>query len=301
MKKTTPSHIAHHYFKRLYREQEKVKKDFKPAAIHDFRVAYKKLRAFLRMEALMVADASQARFPQAFKNVYLLAGEIRDRQLFIERLSVKKRNENQATRKIQSLKREIEERKNNNDLFFSKKDFDEMESNITMHLPLVTRIALVKDFVGQKLEAIQKIALKKEYRDKQLHSVRKSLKDIIYVTAIFREDLRRRVPFTGLYPSDYKKAQQLADSLGSFNDMTIALSFVSPSEIRKADPGERQYLQSLRRQWLMEKRQLKKQVVRKISEITPSIDQAQNRVNNSSNALLLPLNFIYCAGVFEAR
>jgi len=107
-----------------------------------------------------------------------------------------------------------------------------------------------------------------------LHSVRKSLKDIIYVTTIFREDLRSRVPFSGLYRSDYKKAEQLAESLGSFNDITIALAFVSPSEIRKANPPERQYLQTLRRQWLMEKRQRKKDVLRKLMELKPSIDQA---------------------------
>ncbi|TMI75785.1 MAG: CHAD domain-containing protein [Bacteroidetes bacterium] len=275
MKKTTPSHIAHHYFKRLYKEQEKVKKGFKPDAIHDFRVAYKKLRAFLRMEAMMVAETSQVKFPHSFKNVYLAAGQIRDRQLFIGRIGPNKRSGNQAARKIHSLEKEIEERKNNNDLFLSRKDFDEMENNITMHLPLLARTALIKDFVQQKLDTVKKISAKKEYRDKELHSVRKCLKDIIYVAAIFREDLRSRVPFTGLYRSDYKKAEQLADALGSFNDITIALSFVSPSEIRKADPGERQYLQSVRRQLLMEKRRLKKTVLRKLSEFKPSSDQAE--------------------------
>ena len=144
-----------------------------------------------------------------------------------------------------------------------------------MHLPLLARTALIKDFVQQKLDTVKKISAKKEYRDKELHSVRKCLKDIIYVAAIFREDLRSRVPFTGLYRSDYKKAEQLADALGSFNDITIALSFVSPSEIRKADPGERQYLQSVRRQLLMEKRRLKKTVLRKLSEFKPSSDQAE--------------------------
>jgi CHAD domain-containing protein len=267
MKKKEPAHITHYYFRRLYKYSEGMKDGFNEEAIHRFRVEFKKLRAFLRMMALAVSKPRQLKLPHAFKNMYSLAGKIRDRQLCLKKIKDNKENNRRSSAKMTFLKKEIKDLSARKDVFLTKRKFEEIEKDMIKELPLIVQGTFVKDFIRQKLDFISEIIAKGDYRDKELHSIRKSLKDITYVTKIFKEDLKIRMPAGASGRIDLKKAESLSHDLGLFNDAGIALSFFELSEIKKAGAKEKESLLSVRRKWLSEKRELKKDILKHIPEI----------------------------------
>ena len=107
---------------------------------------------------------------------------------------------------------------------------------------------------------------KNKYGDKDLHQIRKGFKDIIYVTAIAK-DFNEYSSVPSWAKENLKKADAIAHELGSFNDAGIALTFLPPREIRKADPGEANHLWAIRRRWLAEKRKLKKEILPRLRSL----------------------------------
>jgi len=265
MTKSKAAHIIRHSFKQLYKHAAKTKKGYDEDANHDFRVEYKRLRAFLRMLMLKAADPRHLKVPASFKEMYHTAGLIRDRQLCIKRIKADRLAGGGDLHKIHQLRKEIKDLSAKG-VFLAKKDFDDMEAGMIKHLPAVLPGTSGEDFVGQKLIFINGMIDKKEYADKDLHDIRKGLKDIIYITAVYKA-FKEETPAASLTEEDLKNAGTLAHELGLFNDAGIALSFLQPPEIRKAGAEEAKHLWAIRRRWLAEKRKLKKEVVAHIHEI----------------------------------
>lgn len=265
MTKRKAVHIIRHSFKLLYKHAAKTKKGDAEDANHDFRVEYKKLRAFLRMLMLKAADPRHLKIPPSFKAMYHTAGQMRDRQLCVKRIKADRQAGGGALNKIRQLRKEIKE-VSAKGVVLTKKDFDDMEAGMIKYLPAVLPITSGEDFVAQKLIFINGIIDKKEYADKDLHDIRKGLKDIIYITAVYKT-FKEETPAASWTEEDLKKAGTLAHDLGLFNDTGIALSFLQPREIRKAGAEEGKHLWAIRRRWLAEKRKLKKEVAGHIHEI----------------------------------
>jgi len=268
MKNSEPVHIIHCYFERLIKYAEQMKKGFQEEAIHLFRVEVKKLRAFMRMMRPAAEVQDQLKFPRKFKKMYSLTGNIRDRQLCLKRIKEhNKAKDSRFENKVHTLEKEIKELAEKRDYFLTKKEFEEIEENIIKQVPVVSEDALIKKFFEQKLNVINKVISKGDYKDKELHSIRKSVKDIIYIMRIFRDDLKGPLPFPFWNEAELKKAENLSHTLGLFNDACIALSFLEPAQIKKAGTGEKEHLQSVRRKWLGEKQKLKKEILNEMPAI----------------------------------
>lgn len=245
-----------------------MKKGFNEKAIHLFRVDVKKLRAFLRMIRPVAEEPDQLKFTGKFKKLYSLTGKIRDRQLCLKRIKeYNKARDNKLRNKIYVLEKEIEEFAEKRDDFLTKREFAEIEEKIIKQIPVISGDVFMKNFFQQRLNVINEIVSKGEFKDKELHSIRKSIKDIIYITRIFRDGLKAPRPFPFWNETELKKAENLSHTLGLFNDACIALSFLVPADIKKADTGEKEHLQSVRRQWLAEKQKLKKDILNDIPGI----------------------------------
>ena len=242
-----------------------MKKGYAEEAIHEFRVDYKKLRAFLRMVRLKMAEPRDLKVPHPLKKMYATAGEVRDRQLCIKRIKADRQAGGTVQGKTQQLKREIKQLSAKED-FLSKKEFEGIEANMIRSLPSVLPIELIKDFVGQKLAPINGIFDQNKYGDKDLHDIRKGFKDIIFVTAIAK-DFKEYSAVPSWTKDHLKTAEAIAHELGSFNDAGIALTFLLPRDIKKAGIKEEKHLWAIRRRWLAEKRKLKKDIVVHLQEI----------------------------------
>jgi len=262
MKNSDLAHIIHYYFKKLINYSDQMKKGFSKEAIHLFRVNVKKLRAFLRMIRTATEEPHQLKFPRRFKKMYSMTGKIRDRQLCLERIQDNKKvGDSRRGSKIHSLEKEIKELTGKRSDFLTKKEFEEIEQGIIDLLPRDWNDAVIKSFFQQKLKIINGVFVKGDYKDAELHNVRKNIKDIIYIMRIYRDDLKTPLPFDFWNEAELKKAESFSHKLGLFNDACIALSFLALAQIKKAETAEWEHLQGMRRQWLAEKRKLKKEVL----------------------------------------
>jgi CHAD domain len=259
MTKRKATDIIRYCFKRLYKHGTRMKKGYGEDAIHDFRVDYKKLRAFLRMLMVKMTEPPDLNVPHSLKKMYATAGEVRDRQLCIKRIKADRQAGDAVPGKMHELKRDIMQLSAKED-FLSKKEFDGIEANIIRNLPVVVPIGLITDFVGEKIVSMNGIMEKNKYGDKDLHEIRKGFKDIIYVTTIAK-DFKEYGPVPSWAKETLKKADEMAHQLGSFNDAGIALTFLLPRDIRKAGAEEESQLWGIRRRWLAEKRKLKNEIL----------------------------------------
>ncbi len=266
--KNEPGHIIHYYFKRLNKNARGIEKDFNEETIHLFRVDVKKLRAFLRMMRLEAEEPGELKFPPDFKKMYSLTGKIRDRQLYQKRLTESNKTRgNRLRNKISSLKKELAELMKKQNEILTKKEFADIEEKMIKVLHGKVSATLVKKFFLQKLSISKEIIAKADYKDKELHSLRKCFKDIIYIIRIFRDNIKKLLPFIFWDKAELKKTEDLSHTLGLFNDSYIALSFLSPADIRKTETAEKELLLLLRRQWLADKLKQKKEILNKIPAI----------------------------------
>lgn len=259
MKRNEPDHIIRYYFKRLNRYVSRVKKDFEEETVHLFRVEVKKFRAFLRMLRLGAKEPGELKFPHGFKKMYSLMGKIRDRQLYIKYLE-----ENKLHKEIAATENEIKELKEKKDEFITRKELKDMEERFIQNSPAKIDNKLIEIFFRQKLDAISEIISKQNYKDDQLHIIRKCLKDLIYIIRIYRDDIKAPLHFLFWNKTDLKNAEVLAHTLGLFNDACVALSFSNSTAIKKNNKDEQEKLLEIRRNWLSQKRKLKNEILNKL-------------------------------------
>src|SRR5258705_1575640 len=258
--------ITRYYLQRLYKYSAEMK-HFDKEAIHRFRVGYKKLRDFLRMAAFAVPDPGQVKLPRRLKEMYTVTGEIRDLQLCLKRIKEQQHSGHGFSKRIHSVKKEIRDLATQNKLFPDQDEFKEIEHSIVGHIPAISGNSLIMTFIRQKLAIINTIIIEGSYRDKDLHDVRKNIKDIIYVSWIFRNDLTVRKRLAASNKPGLVQLRNFSHLLGKFNDAGTALSFLKPAEIAKTRGDERQVLQSLRRRWLGEKREMRKAILAQLPGI----------------------------------
>ena len=214
MKNSDLAHIIHYYFKRLINYSEQMKKGFSREAIHLFRVDVKKLRAFLRMIRSKAEEPQQLKFPHRFKKMYSMTGKIRDRQLCLKRIQENKTIGNSRLgNKVHSLEKEIKELSGKKSEFLTKKEFEEIEQGIIKLLPMTWEDAVIESFFQQKLKIINGVFVKGDYKDTELHNVRKSIKDIIYIMRIYRDDLKAPLSLRFWNEAELKKAESFSHKL----------------------------------------------------------------------------------------
>ena len=79
-------HITNNHYRKLKKQTKTVAEEFDMEAIHQFRVEYKKLRAFLRIISLQHETAGEIKFPKKLKRGYNIIGSVRDLQLQQQRI-----------------------------------------------------------------------------------------------------------------------------------------------------------------------------------------------------------------------
>ena len=271
--KNEPDHIIRSYFKKLNKNACIIEKDFNEEAIHLFRIDVKRLRAFLRMMRLGAEEPNELKFPREFKKMYSLTGKIRDRQLFLGRLQEKnKTSDNKLNNTISSLKQELEGLTSKKDQILTKNEFAVIGEKIKKNIPSKINEEVLENFFFQKLHVISEIIAKAVKKDKDLHNLRKNLKDILYIIGIFGGDVKLPLRFLCWDKAELKNAEELSHKLGLFNDTDTALSFLKPADIKKSDTGEKELLLFLRREFLAEKRKLKKELLNIIPKIKWILD-----------------------------
>jgi CHAD domain-containing protein len=231
MEKYIAENINRHYDARLAGFAAGMQHHYKKSRIHDFRVDIKKLRAFYRLQSLQTGGEHTLTLPRKLKKMYRGLGKIRDLQQHKESLETWARKTGSAApgHLLAGLKHQLKKHKARKGLVLPGKYFAQQAEKINRQLPERFRMETLQSFFRQKKEAIRLLIEKDRLADDELHAIRKHLKDMLYVYAIYTEDLKSALPLLFLQPGETEKMDSLAQDIGRYNDARNGLAWLQRS------------------------------------------------------------------------
>jgi CHAD domain-containing protein len=201
--------------------------------IHDLRVDYKRLRAFIRL-CREEAHTQHLQLPDTLRDVYQAAGEVRDNQLFIAKIIVFAKVQYALPTFTKCLQQQLFKAKEQLVKKIEKVDFEKLRKSLKEELPPVLHDAAIRQFVNRKVASIHILFLAAE-REEDLHEVRKNVKDLLHVDRVFENDWGIAFPFPAW--KNEKPANEMAEKLGDFNDECLTLGFLE-NDCAKNIPAE---------------------------------------------------------------
>jgi CHAD domain-containing protein len=240
-------------FRRLRKYYSLVGKNSGMEDIHHFRVEIKQLRAFLRM---LSSKDGVIKIPGPLKNIYRLAGTVRDLQL--HKQDIEKEMDITAdfiVKYLQQLDKKLDEAKRKLKHAIKPGLLTLARQKIEKRLPGELAVTTIENFIKEKLGSANKIAATNN-KDKELHVIRKNLKDVIYVARIFETDLMIPFPYSGWNKNMKKYITGLASTLGKFQDSFTWLSQLKHPGNHITGKGKK-WLDTTRRKHLLKIKRLK--------------------------------------------
>jgi CHAD domain-containing protein len=245
--------IIQSYFEQLESQTDKILLPDESESIHEFRVIYKKLRTIIRLSS---NEKKQKNIPKEIKSIYRLLGKIRELDLIhkkiIESTIIKRALKHKF---IQLLQQRIS-------LLYkalSKIPIEIILDNNYKKLIQLTdkksSLKTINKFIQLKWNYIKSTISLKKLPDTSIHSVRKKLKDIFYVTRLLeiktgKSWIKKRIPKTQL-----DQYNEILNELGNFQDVCNALQLLN--RLNKIQP---EAFEKLKEKWLKEKVVLKKSI-----------------------------------------
>ncbi len=266
-------HIVHQFHKDLEKHFEKSIKNFDMEALHQLRLTYKKLRAFLRMISNGEDGSAGILIAKKIKKCYRVAGRIRDMQLQQQRITeVAVQAAFQPKAYIGLLEKQISRQKPVFSATISPKIINQHQKKIFLLLPEKFSL-LDADIYAQKIwAAINTIIISGRFYDHEIHNIRKKLKDLHYNFTSFNEDekllLLQRV-WKGKEETYYKA---LLEELGCFQDQCMAIVLLNQFWLKNLHKKDRQHLEQVKQIWLENKKLLKLLLIKKLAalNVTPT-------------------------------
>lgn len=239
--------------KQHFRSLQKCAKHFgdknNTEAVHDFRTGIKKLRAILRL--LSCNGDGNIKIPGKLKKLYRACGELRDMQMFEEYL-LQKRGDNEL---IKFVKEESSRRK------FS---IQKIPAQIILKASLEKLIAEIpenidaetcKIFMNEKRKSCNNIFKQKKQTDESIHSLRKSLKDMVYVSEFIMNETHISCSYV-FNKINISRVKKINHKLGLYNDINVFLSLLDNFSKDKNNPGLRVKLNHTAASMLKEKNKI---------------------------------------------
>jgi CHAD domain-containing protein len=261
-----PRDIVELYFRKFRNSTGRIRRHFRPADIHGFRVDVKRFRAFLRLLRLDSDRLSVLKVPKAFKKMYSTLGKVRDLQL------MNARDNDNAIHSVPGIHHELKKLK----VKAGKQMLDSRElllirNDLLRSVPGTITRHMVLQFITHNYLSAKEIADKKEIEDDQLHELRKLIKDIIYLFEIFEKDLKEPLRIQGWNRKVLASLESMAHLLGNFNDLCSTCIFLE-KEMKKGRADKQAMLELavvLRR-----KARLRNEIRRALVDAFPRIKQA---------------------------
>ena len=233
-------------YKKIRRRLTKAKKEFNEDAIHDVRVEYKKLRAFLRMLSSKSGEEKSLAVSYGLKNCYTIAGKIRDLQLHQKFILDTSKNEAQnPSGYIDLLQKHIDKSKKK----FRKASFPGKTRNGIGHFPLSVPASFdVNDFKKYRLQmsaSLSSIINKQKRNDDDMHEVRKLLKDFFYNLKEFKKAHGEHPELEGVCGFNEAGSKDLLEEFGQYQDSATGIDFLQSGWIEKLKPSAQELLSKI--------------------------------------------------------
>lgn len=259
MKRQELTDIVNKQLHRIEKFSERLPGLFSAEDIHDLRVSYKKLRAFLRLLQLE-KDAGDLHMPDSLKAVYQSCGGVRDKQLFLQQI-----HNRQLVSELPCFVLRCRQK-----LFACKEEavraveqmhFKKAVDAIKKQLPNRLHNGTVHHFLQQKMAAIHILLLVTD-NDHNLHSIRKNVKDMMYNTRLIEQEAGKAFPATAMV--DENQLNDMAGQLGDYNDLCLAVALLQSGLDSDCDGQEQVLVSNWRQQLLLQKENKKQQLQQQV-------------------------------------
>jgi CHAD domain-containing protein len=217
---------------------KKISPRFDKEDIHTFRVTVKTLRSFLRL-LRSAPHSGELKMTRKFKRIYHMAGAIRDVQLEIEQIA----NEHETLPAyMDHLLKQLDAQKKEWDRHYSKKDTNKQLRRLAADNYRPIDRDAIANFFNTQLLIIETLINMPSLTDDQLHSIRKRVKDILYIAKFLSKKSWERAykEVTGIAQKDL---EQLADDIGKYNDQRVLLGHLN--SFTAAINGEQDIIKTL--------------------------------------------------------
>ena len=264
-------HITNNHYRKLKKHIKEVSKDFDMEAIHQFRVEYKRLRAFLRMISQQYETAGEIKISKKLKKAYNISGSIRDLQLQQQRIiSATKQELKKPKSYLTLLQKEIDKLKPELSEIFLEKPATESKKKTDAFIPDEFPINSFRNFAQKKWAGVYAIILSGHFSDDNIHIIRKSLKDLFYNLKIYEGVEHELLSLNIWEGKDEQYCIQLLDTMGSFQDKCAAIALLKSYWLNSLHTYNRELLEQIKKGWIKEKAKMKQLLVRKLkADIVP--------------------------------
>ena len=263
--------------KQLYRFNSKLHNKLKKQAkailvdvdvegLHKLRVAYKKLRAFLRMLSLQKKATVSIKISNKLKACFKKAGSIRDILLQQQNLlkAVKDKEIKKPASYLTLLQKESDQLKKELQKIVSIKAVTSNYKKTSALLPDKLSIKKFRNFLQQQWAIIDAIILSGSLSDENFHSIRKSLKDIFLNLNIYEKTKHGMLTNSIWRGKDTAYYTALLKELGNLHDIFTGISLLRIKLIKDLNKQNLAQLDKIKKVWQKQKATIKKTLITRL-------------------------------------
>jgi CHAD domain-containing protein len=264
-------HITNNHYRKINKHIKEVCEYFDVEAIHQFRVEYKKLRAFLRMISQELETAGKIKIYKKLKKAYNISGAIRDLQLQQQRIVEATKQELKKPRAyLALLRKEIDKLKPELSEIFFEKPIIKSKRKTDAFIPDEFQLSGFKLLIQKKWTVINAIITSGHYSDDNIHTIRKNLKDLFYNLKEYEIEKHNILSSSIWKEKDELYFNKLLVELGNFQDKCTAIALLKSYWLNRLNTYNRELLERIKKVWIKDKINMKRLIVKKLkADIVP--------------------------------
>ena len=214
-------------------------KDLDDTSIHEFRLAIKRLRSFLRLLA-MNTPGKGPKLSADLLHLYHISGHIRDARLQMRQLSA---SHTLLPAYMQHLHQKAALQEKQWRLHYSAKILKQLRSHTKAFVLYHLHADVLKHFLHKHLQDIDTIITSAIQSDDDLHSVRKKMKDMLFLWQLAEDKWKKGNKLFA--PIPVNDLSGLASLIGDYNDQRIAVADMTIFASGDMDAKEKQAINAL--------------------------------------------------------
>lgn len=265
-------HIAAGHYKKLKQSMDEMNSRKNAAAIHAFRVEYKKLRAFYRLLSSVSSVKEKIKMSSKLKALYAVCGEIRDLQNQQEQIASRTEKNKRASKDyMKTLKKGVKKKRPELKKLLSETSASSGKNKAFRQFPDELTQEDLRRFVNEQWTAISALASRRRVEDEHLHGIRKHLKDVYYSLKVYEgeqyDTLKKE-----LLKKDEESLSALLDELGRFQDLNVSLLCLDMYWLNNFNLKEHQFLATVQYEWLKEHGSAHRRLLKDAKKMLPAKD-----------------------------
>ena len=234
--------------------------------LHNLRVAYKKLSAFLLMLSLQKKGTVSIKISNIVKDCFKKAGIIRDILLQQQHLlkAVKAKEIKKPASYLNLLQKESDQLKEELLKIVATKAVAYNYKKTSALLPDKFSIKKFRNFLQQQWDIIDAIILCERLSDENIHSIRKNLKDIFFNLTIY-EKTKHGILINSIWRGkDAAYYSTLLTELGNSHDIFTCISLIRIKLVKDLNKQNLEQLNKIKKVWQKQKATIKKTLITRL-------------------------------------